>query len=193
MSDHKRQASREEEARRRRRAQRLREERRRKKRRIAIMIRIGCVAVFVLFIIGVIFGARSCSRRREEKEAREKARQEALARKEEEKRQQNQNVLAQAEALAVQYDYDGAIALLKNVEGYEEDTSLTAKITAYEKDKSALVEWDVNQVEHIFFRHLIVDQERAGASEDPAVQAANQNTMTVEAFLQTLEHMYEER
>lgn len=85
MSDHKRQASREEEARRRRRAQRLREERRRKKRRIAIMIRIGCVAVFVLFIIGVIFGARSCSRRREEKEAREKARQEALARKEEEK------------------------------------------------------------------------------------------------------------
>lgn len=192
MSDNRRQVSREEEARRRRREQRLREERRRKKRRIAIMIRIGCIVVLILIIIGVVFGTRSCSRRRDEKEAREKARQEALAREEEEKRQQNQNVLAQAEALAVQYDYDGAIALLKSVEGYEEDTSLTAKITAYEKDKSALVEWDVNQVEHIFFRHLIVDQERALASEDAAVQAASQDTMTVEAFGQTLQQMYEE-
>ena len=192
MSDDRRRTREEEELRRRRREKRLREERRRKKRQKAILLRIACVVVFVLIIVGIVFGVKGCSKRSKEREAQLKVKQEEEARKEEEKKQQSQNVLEQAEQMAAQYDYDGAIALIKSMENYEENTGLTAKITAYEKDKAGLSAYDVEQVEHIFFRSLIVDSEIASASEDEAVQAANQNTMTVDEFNQTLQQMYEE-
>lgn len=192
MSDNRRRTREEEELRRRRREKRLKEERRRKKRQKAILLRIACVVVFVLIIVGIVFGVKGCSKRSKEREAQLKARQEEEARKEEEKKQQSQNILEQAEQMAAQYDYDGAINLIKSMENYEEITGLMAKITAYEKDKAGLSAYDVEQVEHIFFRSLIVDSEVASSSEDEAVQAANQNTMTVDAFNQNLQQMYED-
>lgn len=192
MSDQKKMTNEEEEARQRRRERRLREERRRRKRRIAILLRIGCVVVFLLIITGIVFGVKSCRKAMEEREAKQKAQQEEQARKEAEKKQKNQSVIEESEKLAVQYDYDGAIALVKEVEGYEEDTALTAKITAYEKDKAGLVTYDVEQVEHFVFRNLIANEEMASSAENAAVQEMNQNTMTVEAFQQTLQEMYED-
>lgn len=192
MSDNRRRTREEEELRRRRREKRLREERRRKKRRKAILLRIACVAVLVLIIFGIVSGMRGCSKRSKEREAQLKVQQEEERRKEEEKKMQGRDILSQAEQMATQYDYDGAIKMIKGIEGYEDDTSLTARIKAFEKDKAGMTAYDVEQVEHIFFRSLIVDQELADSSEDEAVQTANQNTMTVDAFNQTLQQMYED-
>ena len=192
MSENRRPLNREEEERRRRRAMRLREERRRRKRRKAILIRIACVAVLCLVAAGIVFGVRSSTRKREEAARERKVRQEEQARREAEKKAQNQNVAEQADLLAAGYDYDGAVNLIKKVENYEEDTALTAKITAYEKDKAGMVPYDVGEVAHVSFYTLIVDWERASASEDGTVQAMNGKTMTVDDFNQTLQQMYEE-
>ncbi len=65
-------------------------------------------------------------------------------------------VMDQAELLAMQYDYDGAIALLKGLSGAEAG-SAAGKITEYEEKKAQCVAVDVTRVPHIFFHSLIND------------------------------------
>ena len=66
-------------------------------------------------------------------------------------------LLEQAKQMAMGYDYDGAIELLKTIPGYEADSAVTAAISDFEKSKEACVPVDVTTVSHIFYHSLVND------------------------------------
>ncbi|MDD3278447.1 MAG: polysaccharide deacetylase family protein [Lachnospiraceae bacterium] len=102
--------------------------------------------------------------------------------------------LAQAEELAVGYDYDGAIALLQAYPGYDTDSDMTAKINEYNTAKSGCVAVDVDTVPHIFYHSLINDTNRAfnvAALGQPAVDGFNAWMTTVEEFDKITQQMYD--
>ncbi len=98
--------------------------------------------------------------------------------------------IAQAEVIAMGYDYDKAISTLQAVEGYESDTEITELIAKYEQTKNTLVEYDISQVTHIFFHTLINDCEKV-FDGDYKQDDYNQVMTTVEEFNAIMESMYE--
>ena len=68
--------------------------------------------------------------------------------------------LERADRLAVQYDYDGAIAYLQE-SPWAEDAAVTEKIAEYEGIKATLVRQDPSKITHVFFHTLIMDNAKA--------------------------------
>lgn len=99
-----------------------------------------------------------------------------------------QPLLDKAKALVKQYDYDGAIKLLKKSD-YADTKSVKKAMDKYRKQKKELVKVDVSKVTHIFFHSLIVDTKRAFASKQSA-QSYNQVMTTVEEFKEIIKQMY---
>lgn len=101
-----------------------------------------------------------------------------------------QALLSKANALALTYDYDGAIEILQADPLYAEDPAVTEAITNYEEIKSTLVRIDPTEVTHIFFHSLIIDNAKAfdGDSDE---KGYNQVMTTKNEFLKILEQMYE--
>ena len=56
--------------------------------------------------------------------------------------------------MALGYDYDGAIELLKSLENYDKDAEIIAKIADLEAQKSTLVPVNMDEVTHIFYHSL---------------------------------------
>ncbi len=77
-----------------------------------------------------------------------------------------EDIINQAAAKAVQYDYDGAIDLLYSINGYEEDAEVITLLADYETQRSNLVATSPYDVTHVFFHSLIVDPERAFSITD---------------------------
>ena len=67
-----------------------------------------------------------------------------------------EDLIAQADALAMTYDYDGAIELLKSADGSATDPDMISKISEYTAAKESCVRVDINQVTHIFYHSLAV-------------------------------------
>ena len=74
-------------------------------------------------------------------------------------------VLEKAEALAVKYNYDGAIALIQEETDYFNFTEYTQAIQQYEEIKATLVEVDITDIPHFFTHPLIYDEKVVFASE----------------------------
>lgn len=105
-------------------------------------------------------------------------------------------IAAQAEALAVQYDYDGAIELIQSVEGYDQNADLISLLADYETGKSTLVATSPYEVTHVFFHSLVVDPERGfsltgDAGWDSATAGFCQWMTTVDEFNAMMDQMYE--
>ena len=102
-------------------------------------------------------------------------------------------VLNEAEILALSYDYDGAIEVLKSYESYGEDTRFTDKLAEYEEIKASCVPVNIKEVTHIFYHSLVVDPERAFANQEKNPQAAgnNQWMTTVSEFKKITQEMYD--
>lgn len=104
------------------------------------------------------------------------------------------SVLEQARLLAMGYDYDGAIELLKTVPSYESDPEITAAISEFEQTKASCVPVDVTTVPHIFYHSLINDTDRAfdvsvlGQSQ---VDGMNAWMTTVEEFDKITQALYD--
>lgn len=106
-----------------------------------------------------------------------------------------QELLEQAEQLALGYDYDGAIELLKSQEA---DTSIQEEITlaiaSYEEKKKELVPFGAYQspgeISHIFFHSLIVDNSKA-FDGDRMENGYNYWMTTVSEFNSMMQQMYE--
>lgn len=95
-----------------------------------------------------------------------------------------------ANRLAKMYDYDGAIARIQAVDGYEKEEIYTDAIAVYEDLKSRCEVWeDYGKITHIFFHTLIVDEERAFASEKR--DDYNKVMTTVDEFKQIIQSMYD--
>ena len=102
-------------------------------------------------------------------------------------------VLNEAEFLALSYDYDSAIEILKSYETYEEDTRFIDKIAEYEDIKASCVPVNIKEVTHIFYHSLVVDPERAFANQEKNPQAAgnNQWMTTISEFQKITQEMYD--
>ncbi len=104
------------------------------------------------------------------------------------------SVLDQAKAMAAGYDYDGAIALLKSVSGYESDSEITQAVSEFEAAKAACVPVDVDTVPHIFYHSLINDTDRAfnvSVLGQGQVDGMNAWMTTVEEFDSITQQMYD--
>ena len=104
------------------------------------------------------------------------------------------SILEEAKLLAMGYDYDGAIQLLKTVPSYEANADVTSAIEEYEATKASCVAVDVTTVPHIFYHSLVNDPDRAfSASVMGQSQADGMNAWmtTVEEFDKITQAMYD--
>ena len=103
-----------------------------------------------------------------------------------------QQLLAEAELKAREYDYDGAIEVLNSLTdtSAEVQNELTAKKSAYMNEKSKLVEWkDVNAIPNLSFHVLIENPVRAYADKDYG-GLYNKNFVTTGEFTKILDQLY---
>lgn len=112
--------------------------------------------------------------------------------------QEAEDLLAQAEVLAVDYDYAGAVAVLESFSGIKEDFPLLASaIEYYKAADQALVSWDAEDVYNLSFHVLIADPQLAFAD---SVYGSNgtgsnknlykKNFITVTEFNNILQQLY---
>ena len=101
-----------------------------------------------------------------------------------------EDLLAEAELLALGYDYDGAITLLQSSAAHHDNPEVLKAITEYDTVKSTLVRADINKVTHVFFHSLVMDNSKAfdGDVDEPGY---NQVMTTANEFMMILESMYE--
>ena len=98
-------------------------------------------------------------------------------------------LIAQADRLALGYDYDGAIALLNDSGLDASDSRIAAALAGYEEAKDALVPADVKQTTHVFFHSLIMDAALAFDGDGDA-DGYNSVMTTKDEFLKILEELY---
>lgn len=101
-----------------------------------------------------------------------------------------EQLIAQADRIAMGYDYDGAIELLKSNDAYASDPQVQEAIAGYEQTKSTLVKADNSKITHIFFHSLIMDTSKA-FDGDSKEKGYNQMMTTKDEFLKILQSMYE--
>lgn len=101
--------------------------------------------------------------------------------------------IEEADLMAMQYDYDGAMELLKGMEGYAEDTELQAKVAEYEATKASCVPVNIEEVTHIFYHSLVVDPERGFGNQanDNQCIGNNQWMTTIPEFNDITQEMYD--
>lgn len=174
-----------------RRIERLRKEKRRQRRRRAMMMRAAVLGVLILILIGSIVLVSFQVKKSKERKAQEQARQEKLIQEEEAKNQKRKDAVAEAEKIAMGYDYDGAIELLKSLENYDKDADIIAQIAKLEAEKSTMVPVDMTEVTHIFYHSLVVDPERGFAGNDSAAAGFKQWMTTVDEFNKITQAMYD--
>ena len=157
-------------------------------------LRILYSSIVLLIVAVTVFAAsrvvRANKRKndiaREAKAAEIAAEEEALARK--------RDTIARATNIASTYDYDGAIAALSSMQGYENDTEVVNAIASLTAEKSQLEAKDPLTVPHIFFHSLIVDTDRAFNTAlwgPETVGGINAWMTTVEEFDKIMQQMYD--
>ena len=103
------------------------------------------------------------------------------------------SILADADLLAAQYDYDAAIEMVKAMDGYDSDTELQAKVADYEAVKATCVPVNIEEVTHIFYHTLTVDEQRCFGNQanDRQCIGNNQWMTTVDEFNAITQEMYD--
>lgn len=99
-------------------------------------------------------------------------------------------LIAQADRLAAQYDYNGAISLLKASSYYTGSQSMQNAVAGYETTKSTCSAYPLEQVTHVFFHTMIKDAAKAfdGDSDEAGY---NQVMTTMSEFAAIMQSMYE--
>lgn len=100
-------------------------------------------------------------------------------------------LLADAEKLAAQYDYEGAMQKLNSYSGgISSNETLMAKYTEYMEAYEALVPWgNISDIPNLSFRLLIADLSRALGDPDYG-DSFNNNYVTTGEFQKILEDLY---
>ena len=78
-------------------------------------------------------------------------------------------IKATANLMATQYDYQGAIDLLKSQKGFGKSDELKSLANSYQKTLDSCQPYPVDQITHVFFHSLVVDDAKAfDGDEDSA-------------------------
>ena len=171
-----------------------REMRRRRRQRILIIKTVALCALLVVLGVAVWFLAgsprigsggkgESASNSEDQKEDETQDASDDTPTKEE--------LIAQADALAMTYDYDGAISLLQNTEGAATDPDMIAKISEYTEAKNACVKVDITQVTHVFCHSLVVDPQKAFFQDNDQTEGFCEWMTTVDEFNRITQQMYD--
>ncbi len=104
--------------------------------------------------------------------------------------QEAKTLLVQAEKLAEDYDYAGALALLDTFSGDKEEfDELAMAYNHYKAADAALVSWTADQVPNLSFHLLIADPGRAFHDRELGA-SYKKNFITVREFSAILEQLY---
>lgn len=159
-----------------------------KEQYLPLIIAGVALLLILIFIIGAI--SRTVELNKRKRQAQEAA---DVSQAEEFKQlsQEAYQLLSQAEALAAEFDYDGAIAKLDSFSGdVTEFPQLVAKRDEYVLSKSQLVAWDdPNQILNLTFQMLIADPQRA-FNDDMFSYSFTRNFLTTAEFSAILEELY---
>ncbi len=108
------------------------------------------------------------------------------------KKEIRQEKIDEAKRLALSYAYDDAVAHLKEIEKYEKDEEVMNMISDIQAEKEACVPVKLEEVTHIFYHSLVVDEERAfGDESDPQTAGNSQWMTTVDEFNEITQEMYD--
>lgn len=156
---------------------------------LPVIIAAAAVLLIIIFIIGSI--TRAVQKRNAEIASSLAASSSAEA-LQQQLEEEAQKLISEAEPLAQQYDYLGAIALLKSFSGTIDDfPAISDKVVEYENAQSKMVAWnDPGQVLNLSFQLLVADAERTFNHPTYAI-LFNRNFMTTEEFSSILLQLYE--
>ncbi len=102
-----------------------------------------------------------------------------------------EELIAQADRLALGVNHDEAIELLSSHPKFNDSLELLEAVEKYKTQKRELVKWpDNTQITHIFYHSLIVDTDKAFDGDSDEV-GYNQVMTTIEEFNAVMESMYE--
>lgn len=101
-----------------------------------------------------------------------------------------ESVLEQAKTMYAQYDYDGAIRLLKSQKDFDKNKDYMDIAAKCQVAKASLVEYPIEQITHVFFHTLIKDTARA-FDGDKDEGGYNQMMTTIDEFNKIIQIMYE--
>lgn len=104
---------------------------------------------------------------------------------------QEESPLEQASLMAAQYDYDGAIELLKSQSDYDSNTDMQNAVSEYENIRATCTEYPLEQITHVFFHTLIKDPSKAFDGESDS-DGYNQYMTTIDEFNKIIQSMYDE-
>lgn len=150
---------------------------------------IVCISLILVitFLIGSVSNAIKLKQIENEKEQMQLSESLSAAAQAE---QENQRVLAQAEKLAAEYNYEDAITLLDSVGDLTEHQDLQAKRAEYVNAMSSLIEYkDPTMIPNLSFHVLIHDMAKAKANEQYGGNY-NKNFVTTGEFTKILENLY---
>lgn len=105
-------------------------------------------------------------------------------------KEEKQGPLKQADLMAQQYDYDGAIELLKGQKDFDSNSEMQEAVKEYESQKAQCVAWPVDKVTHVFYHTLIYDTDKAFDGDSDS-GGYNQVMTTVEEFKKITQSMYD--
>ena len=101
-----------------------------------------------------------------------------------------ESVLEQAKTMYAQYDYDGAIKLLKSQKDFDKNKDYMDIAAKCQVAKASLVEYPIEQITHVFFHTLIKDTSKA-FDGDKDEGGYNQMMTTIDEFNKIIQIMYE--
>lgn len=156
---------------------------------------IVCVALFLIlsFIAGSVANAITVKHNQDNAakvEAQAQANAAGVA------EQEFKRLIAQAEVLAIGYDYDSAIKLLEGYSGGNDkfQQQVTAKKAELMNQQAQLAEWkDVSTIPNLSFHVLMADASRACNKDVSGADLAglyNKNFVSVEEFSRILNQLY---
>ncbi|MDY3920202.1 MAG: polysaccharide deacetylase [Candidatus Limivivens sp.] len=103
---------------------------------------------------------------------------------------QTERLIAEADLMAAQYDYDRAIEHLKNSGNYAGNTRMEEAVAEYENTKASCVEYSLEEVTHVFYHTLIYDTSKA-FDGDSKEGGYNQVMTTISEFNKITQSMYD--
>jgi len=146
-----------------------------------------CLILVITFLIGSVSNAIQLKQIEKEKEEMQLSESLSAAAQAE---QETQRILAQAEELAAQYNYEDAITLLDSVGDLTEHQDLQAKRAEYVNTMSSLMEYNnPHDIPNLSFHVLIHDMSKAIQNKDYGGNY-NKNFVTTGEFTKILENLY---
>ncbi len=178
------------------------QQRRMKRRRDVLIVKcVICVLVLVIVALGVILirdvAIPELARKGKTESQKETSAvvqaapdtAEAVQEKQQTEGDTEASLIAQADLMAAQYDYDAAISLLKGSGLYTGSQSMQNAVTGYDAARESCTAYPVDQITHVFFHTMIVDTSKA-FDGDAKEAGYNQVMTTMSEFTAIMESMY---